>query len=118
MAVEVDGAGEAGAVLQGEVQCRDTVHRDGAVQGLGVGGQLDLCAVLARSAPAVGGGVARNGHQVGGAVSLKKARRWEKRDKNAKTQGREPLFEDFMNERPSLSEQARGTAVAENKKAT
>lgn len=75
MAVEVDGAGETGAVLQGEVQCRDAVHRDGAVQGLGVGGQLDLCAVLARSAPAVRGRVARNGHQVGGAVSLKKARK-------------------------------------------
>lgn len=65
---DVDGAGEAGVVLQGEVQRRDAVHRDGAVQGLGVGGQLDLCAVLARSAPAVGGRVARNGHQVGGAV--------------------------------------------------
>lgn len=66
MAVEVDGAGEAGAVLQGEVQSRDAVHRD----------------------------------------------------KNAKTQGRESLFEDFMNEIPSLSEQAQGTAAAENKKAT
>lgn len=95
MAVEVDGAGETEAVLQGEVQCRDAVHRDGAVQGLGVGGQLDLCAVLARSAPAVRGRVARNGHQVGGAVSLKKARKRKKRDKNAKTQGREPLFLRF-----------------------
>ena len=75
-------------------------------------------AVEVDGAPAVGGRVARNGHQVGGAVSLKKARRWKKRDKNAKTQGRESLFEDFMNEILSLSEQAQGTAAAENKKAT
>ena len=41
MAVEVDGAGETGAVLQGDVQCRDALTRDRADKRLGVGGPLE-----------------------------------------------------------------------------
>lgn len=60
---DVDGAGEAAAVLQCHVQGGDGVHHDVAGQGLAVGGELHLCAVAAGGAPAVAGGVTHHTQQ-------------------------------------------------------
>ena len=49
----IDRAGEAAAVFERQVQRRDRVDEDVAVQGLTIGGEIDLRAVAAGCAPAM-----------------------------------------------------------------